>query len=70
MKTLEYTYAILNVDLFEKCTKSKFANKTFRYNNDKTKVLVSFLKENQEIINSPLYNKNNIKKILTNPEWK
>jgi len=55
MKTLEYTYAILNVDLFEKCTKSNFANKTFRYNNDKTKVLVSFLKENPEIINSPLY---------------
>lgn len=70
MKTLEYTYAILNVDFFEKCTKSKFANKTFRYNNDKTKVLVSFVNENHEIINCPLYSRRNIKKILTNPEWR
>lgn len=69
MRTLEYTYAILNVDFFKTCTQSKFANTTFRYNKDKSKVLVSFLKENHEITNIPLYRKTEISKVLKSPEW-
>lgn len=43
---------------------------TVRYNKDKSKCVVKFIGENTNLVNIPLYRKDQIVKILKNDEWK
>jgi hypothetical protein len=70
MTRAEYTYAIIDSDTLQTYNLSKFNNETFRYNKDRSKVIVYFNGENYDLLNIPLYSSKQIIDILLLPEWK
>ena len=67
MRTTNFIYAILNIDMLDVLGMDKLK---VRLNNNSTKFIFKTYKEEPRITNTPLYTKKAIKKLLNTDEWK
>jgi len=68
---MENVFGIIDVDHMDRYDMTKYSsNGFFRYNVDKTKVLIRIKKESDIISGIPIYTMKNIAKILKGNDWK
>lgn len=72
MRTVRYIYTIIDVSKIKNIKLDTIGVniKNVRYNSKKSKILCKFIGEKANLMNTPLYNKEQIKKLLYTDEWK
>jgi hypothetical protein len=71
-QSIQFIYTIVESSRMNEINFKKLgiSKNTIRYNKNKSKILCKFTGENSDFYDIPLYTKENIKKILKNPDWK
>lgn len=69
MRKQVFVYAVVNASRFDELLPGQ-DRKSFRFSTDKSKFIFKTFTEDNRLVGVPLYSKENIKRVLSLPQWK
>lgn len=69
MRKQVFVYAVVSASRFDDLYPGQDRS-SFRFSTDKSKFIFKTFKEDNRLVGIPLYSKDNIKRVLSLPDWK